>query len=308
MVLACRQLETASKIAHFTADEKGLITQEMIDFFSHNGFLVLEDFCTTVQCNALIKRAAEMVQDFERSGKKSEVFTTSLEKETERGNDFLESAARVSYFFEEEALDEAGQLKYPFAQSINKLGHALHDVDSVFETFSYNPKIATMLACLGCEDPIVAQSMYIFKQSLIGGRVRYHQDATYMHASPNPAIGIWFALEDATLQNGCLWAIPGGHNEPLREFFGRDETNNLFTKTFDSTPWDEEKGVPLEVSKGSIILLHGMLPHASEPNQSTQSRHAYTLHLVDRLSTFEPTNWIRRPADLPFRRFGDVHA
>ena len=49
---------------------------------------------------------------------------------------------------------------------------------------------------------------------------------------------------------------------------------------FDEEPWPEDQLVPLEVSKGSLILLHGLLPHRSFENRSSRSRHAYTLHLI----------------------------
>ena len=53
--------------------------------------------------------------------------------------------------------------------------------------------------------------MYIFKQPFIGGKVAPHQDATYLHTEPKPnkIVGIWIALEDCTLENGCLSFIPG---------------------------------------------------------------------------------------------------
>ena len=70
-------------------------------------------------------------------------------------------------------------------------------------------------------DPVVLQSMYIFKQPSIGGEVGCHQDATFLYTDPITVTGFWFALEDATLENGCLWAAPGGHRGPLRQLFKR---------------------------------------------------------------------------------------
>ncbi len=64
---------------------------------------------------------------------------------------------------------------------------------------------------LGIERPLLLQGMYIFKQPRIGGEVTCHQDSTFLYTEPQNIIGLWFALEDATVENGCLWAIPGGH-------------------------------------------------------------------------------------------------
>ena len=63
--------------------------------------------------------------------------------------------------------------------------------------------------------------MYIFKQPSIGGEVTCHQDSTFLYTDPMSCVGFWFALEDATLENGCLWAEPGGHRGPLRKLFRR---------------------------------------------------------------------------------------
>jgi phytanoyl-CoA hydroxylase len=64
---------------------------------------------------------------------------------------------------------------------------------------------------VGFVKPIVCQSMYIFKQPFIGDKVGTHQDASYLYTEPLKVIGIWIALEDCTLENGCLHFIPGSH-------------------------------------------------------------------------------------------------
>ena len=58
--------------------------------------------------------------------------------------------------------------------------------------------------------------MYIFKQPKIGGEVACHQDSTFLYNEPINIAGLWLALEDATIENGCLWAIPAGHGLGLK--------------------------------------------------------------------------------------------
>jgi phytanoyl-CoA hydroxylase len=74
-------------------------------------------------------------------------------------------------------------------------------------------------------------------------------------------------------------------------------------EVFDSSPWPEEKLVPLEVSKGSLIILDGLLPHKSLANRSAKSRHAYTLHVISADSRYPETNWLQRSPELPLRGF-----
>ena len=121
--------------------------------------------------------------------------------------------------------------------------------------------------------------MYIFKQPNIGGEVVCHQDSTFLYTKPESAIGFWVALEDATIENGCLWVAAGGHKGPLRKLFTK-VNNNMTMITLDGTPFEKTE-TPLEVKKGALILLHGRLPHYSCENISSKSRHAYSLHVID---------------------------
>ena len=89
---------------------------------------------------------------------------------------FLKSANNISCFFEEGAFDAQGDLLKPKGLSINKIGHALHDVDPVFREVSRSKSIKQLYHALGFKKPLPVQSMYIFKQPSIGGPVVPHQD------------------------------------------------------------------------------------------------------------------------------------
>jgi phytanoyl-CoA hydroxylase len=112
-------------------------------------------------------------------------------------------------------------------------------------------------------------------------------------------LGLWFALEDATTENGCLWAIPGGHTAGLKSRFLRADGGGTRFETFDDSPWPEETLVPLEVEKGTLIVLHPLLPHLSRENRSPKSRHAYTLHIINSSADYPKENWLQRAADMP---------
>jgi phytanoyl-CoA hydroxylase len=182
------------------------------------------------------------------------------------------------------------------------VGHALHDLDPVFERFSRRPALAALVGELGLERPLLLQSMYIFKQPRIGGEVVCHQDAAFLHAEPLSVLGLWFALEDATLENGCMQASPGGHRGPLRSRFlqAGDATR---TVTLDPTPLPVDGLVPLEAPRGTLIVLHGLLPHLSGPNRSARSRHAYALHVIDGAARYSADNWLQRGPHMPLRGF-----
>lgn len=278
------------------------LTSDHLDSYDRDGFLVIENFVNGAACDRLRRRAQELVDDFEPQDVASIFSTTEQEHLTDQY--FLDSGDKIRFFFEEEAFEPSGALRQDKALSINKIGHAMHDLDPEFERFSRNPAIAGLVAQLGLADPLALQSMYIFKPPRIGGEVVPHQDSTFLYTEPNSVIGLWFALEDATKENGCLWALPGGHTEGIKARFRRKEGGGVETITHDPQPWREEQFLPLEVPKGTIVVLHGALPHGSAPNRSEISRHAYTLHLIDGACHYPADNWLQRGPDMPLRPLG----
>ncbi|MBP6852111.1 MAG: phytanoyl-CoA dioxygenase family protein [Rhodoferax sp.] len=269
--------------------------------FQEQGYLVLPGFKSAAEIAGLRQRAAAIIDDFDPALHRT-IFTTNAQ---ERQVDayFMGSADKVCCFFEEEAFDARGELRQDKALSINKIGHAMHDLDPVFDQFSRGEALAQVARDTGLAEPLVWQSMYIFKQPGIGGEVRWHQDATFFDTTPQTVTTFWFALEDADLHNGCLWVEPGGHRGPLRERFVV-QGDGAVIETLDTTPWpDQHTAIPLEVSAGTLVVFHGLLPHYSAPNRSARSRHAFTLHATDARARYSPRNWLQRGPALPVRGF-----
>jgi phytanoyl-CoA hydroxylase len=93
----------------------------------------------------------------------------------------------------------------------NKIGHALHALNPVFKENTFTENAKNAFRALDFKKPTICQSMVIFKQPFIGGEVSAHQDGTYIYNEPLKVVGLWIALEDCTLENGCLEFIPGSH-------------------------------------------------------------------------------------------------
>jgi len=282
-----------------------MLTAEQKYDFVENGFIVLPDFKSTAEIDALKSRANAIAaaHDFDTS---KEVFSTDRQRgpQADKVQDyFLKSANETRCFFEEKAFGADGNLAQPLEQSINKIGHAMHDLDPVFSAFSHGDKLADLAADVGLEQTQIWQSMYIFKQPRIGGEVGWHQDTGFFYTTPQSVTTFWFAIDDATLENGCIWVEPGGHKSPLRQQFIRDGRQ---TKLLDlaPTPWpDTSNAVPVEVKAGTLVCFNGMLPHYSAPNTSDKPRHAYTLHVTDGACEYAAENWIQRSKDFPVRGF-----
>ncbi len=260
--------------------------------FQQEGFLVLEDFNTPEACDQLMHRGEELAKGFNYDGHPS-VFQTS--EQTRTSDDyFLNSGDKISYFFEKDAFDRDGNLKKDLFHSLNKVGHALHDLDSVFDSFSRSPQMKQLAVELELTNHLIIQSMLIFKHARIGGEVDIHQDGSFLYTEPESCTGFWFALEDATQENGCLWAKPGGHVTPLRSKFSRKEGGGTEFIRLNQEPFSMEGMIPLEVKKGACIVIHGLNPHHSLPNTSQKSRQAYAIHTISSDAHYPTANWLKR--------------
>jgi phytanoyl-CoA hydroxylase len=268
--------------------------------YRRDGFLVLADFASPERCLALRERAMELAREHVPPPEQATVFTADGGAAHAAARYFLTSGEAIRCFFEQDAFDGAGRLKADAHQSLNKLGHAMHDLDPVFGAFSRTPELAAVAADVGMREPLLLQSMYIFKQPRIGGEVVCHTDHTYLWTDPPSVVGFWFAIDDATTENGCMWALPGGHRLPVK---ARSRLNAARTATelevFDPAPYPSEGLIPLEAKRGTLVLLHGALPHLSGPNRSDKPRHAYTLHAIDATADYLPDNWLQRPTLKP---------
>lgn len=284
-------------IPRFTADSE---TADLAAAYARDGLLVVEDAVSPADCDALIDRSHAIVDAWDPAEGRS-VFSTTAPKHASDAW-FRESGDKIRVFLEDGAVDADGDLTVDRHRAVNKLGHAMHDLDPVFDRVSRGPVLSRIATALGIVAPKLAQSMVIWKPPAIGGAVVPHQDAAFLVTDPPTVTGFWLALEDADESNGCLIAQPGGHRGPLRQrFLERDGALSL--ETLDETPYPADGFVALPARKGTLVVLHGLLPHGSAANTSPRSRMAYTLHVVDGQAAWHPGNWIRRRPDNPFRGF-----
>ena len=180
---------------------------------------------------------------------------------------------------------------------------------------------------------MLPQSMYIFKQPGIGGEVTSHQDSTFLYTTPRQTcLGLWLALHDATMDNGCLWVRPGSHREPVRRQFARnpayfedgDKTEPLMifrdlVSSEQEVDWEgklpegswpppseglRDAGfVPVECKAGDLVCFPGTLDHLSLPNTSEKPRHTFQLHLIEGPNagiTWSSENWLQVHGTSPF--------
>lgn len=286
-----------------------MLTAEQTRHWQTQGYLVLPHFKPAQAIAAACARATALLEAFEPAADTGTFSTRDRSRVADAA--LLASAEAVHGFFEEDAFGPDGHLRVPKMRAVNKIGHALHELDPVFSAFSRGPALAALARALGLQQPQVWQSQLIFKQPHIGGEVGWHQDGSFFVTAPQTVTTFWFALEDATLDNGCLWVQPGGHTSPLREQYvcerpvpGSDDGARLTMRPLDDTPWpDVAHALPLPVAAGTLVVFGARLPHYSGPNRSPRSRLAYTLHATCGTAPYAAENWLQRSAALPVRGF-----
>ncbi|KAF2362222.1 Phytanoyl-CoA dioxygenase [Trinorchestia longiramus] len=285
------------------ANYEPVLSAQKLKEFHRNGYAVVENFLTADEVSSVRAACDRLVEEMDVTQHPSTVFTTTCQTQS-RSQYFLESGDKVRFFFEKDALDESGNLKVPKHLSLNKIGHALHWQVPEFRRISFADKIKSVAQSLRFVDPAVVQSMYIFKQPGYGGEVTPHKDSTFLATDPPSCVGLWFPLEDTTLDNGCLWFSPGSHQTPTtRRFVRCRDADGLLMTKFTAPPDadDPTKYVAVPVNKGSLVLIHGCVDHKSDRNTSDRSRHVYTFHIIEQHNTrWDANNWLQPTENMPF--------
>lgn len=260
----CEAADAAAKSSTTTPSRKSSARGRLLDYCGFVHWPQFVDAATTCnamkeEMAALVQSQWNQSEnnsnedtDEQQNGDPLDSFGTGPQQNVQRRDYFLESADQVHFFVEPDALladDEDDEdkgadsgrhrrrqrLKPMYRQTntaiaaLNKVGHALHLLPepSAFAAFATSDALrdAVVAELAVHRDPVVPQSMYIFKQATIGGAVHSHQDSTFLFTTPRQTcLGVWLALDDTTLENGCLWVRPRSHvAEGTRRHYRRNE-------------------------------------------------------------------------------------
>ena len=121
-------------IKSFATSEDGRLTPDMITAFERDGVIVLQDFVSVSDCHGLRRQALKLIDDLDPGSVKS-IF--SAMEQTQLGDKYFEeSGDKIRFFFEQDAFDKDGNFVQSKEDSLNKMGHAMHDLDPVVDEFS----------------------------------------------------------------------------------------------------------------------------------------------------------------------------
>ncbi|QPG77351.1 hypothetical protein FOA43_004763 [Brettanomyces nanus] len=294
------------------------LTEDQIDSFNKEGCLIIKGYLDAETVKGLNDEIQRLYTEVDLKTHPMTKFTTEADGEHIGDKYFLESSDKIHFLFEPGSFNENGKLERPVDKAVNKIGHGLHFLNEKFRAITINDGIASICKQMGYKDPKALQSMVIVKQPRIGGEVPPHTDSQFLYTDPISCLGFWFALEDCTLENGCIGYFPGSHKKyDVKRRLVRESATGTGTKfvrlgdTYkDWTSTEEEKKEEeffadrshynwAVIPAGSLVLIHGNVIHVSDANKSDKSRNAYVFHVVEGFAEYDELNWLQIPWDHP---------
>jgi ectoine hydroxylase-related dioxygenase (phytanoyl-CoA dioxygenase family) len=145
--------------------------------------------------------------------------------------------------------------------------HQAHKTSPAIHEYLAHPVIRDVLTSVIGPNVKCMQSMLFIKAAGKPGQA-WHQDEDFIPTRDRSLAGAWIALDDAVVDNGCLWVIPGSHRPGiLWPMYPHDDPRYDCVSMSYDFPYKDEDAVPVEVPAGAIVFFNGYLLHKSEPNR-----------------------------------------
>lgn len=189
---------------------------------------------------------------------------------------------------------ERGELR------VDHPGDGIRKIDELVEHDDLYCALGLHHNIVGVIEQILGPDLKMFRNSLllkppsVGSQKGMHQDSPYWPIEPMALCSCWFAIDDATLENGCMGVLPGGHKRgPLPH----ESVTDDFVIEPSAYNMDQMKMAPLKAGGG--LFFHSLLPHYTAPNRSDKWRRAIALSYMSARSRFTGVE--------PQHGFGESH-
>lgn len=211
-----------------------MITPEQINTYKETGLLVMPDLLSPAEIASLRNETAAIFR-----GKRGKI---------EGMIDVDESIS------DEEVLKKYVAIHFP-----HKLSPVIHDM-------LFQKGIVDVLTGIVGPDLKCMQSMLFVKGPGKAGQ-SWHQDEFYIPTRDKSLVGVWIAIDDATIENGCLWIIPGRPGYIMKRV---ENSSNEYADvdTVDVRNYEKDK-IPVEVKSGSVVFFNGYTLHSSQRNKTS---------------------------------------
>tara|TARA_Y100000758_G_scaffold80870_1_gene54737 strand:+ start:472 stop:1233 length:762 start_codon:yes stop_codon:yes gene_type:complete len=225
-----------------------VLSAEQVNIYRKNGFLVVRELLNEAQLQPLRERTYEIAEGL------VEFPTENIE-------------------FEPDGLGRSHRI-----DKLRKLNHCAQH-DRIFLEHANNPDILDVVEGLIGPD-IKLLSDQLFMKPPGGMEKTYHQDSPYFPIEPMDLVSSWVALDDVTLDNGCLWVVPGSHLNGPKEHSEKWMVGDREDMHVPDKEIDREKECPILLKSGDASFHHSLLLHRSGPNESRFRRRGLATHFM----------------------------
>lgn len=208
------------------------------------------------------------------------VQTTTIRESYEReGYVIVPDAIDAELVGEARAHVEWLQERHPDTSPEHLFDH-LEDLDPFWYRLVADDRLLDIAEAFIGSDIALFATGYISKPPFSGRPVLWHQDGSYWPLEPMDVVSLWLAVDDATVENGCLRVIPGSHSLDIQPFIKRDADASVLGSEIDPSLVDERLAVDLELAAGSVEVHHPNIIHGSNANASPHRRCGLTIRYI----------------------------
>ena len=222
------------------------LTPEQRRFFDENGYLLVDGYLDALEVGHLQDCYTETVARLQR-----EQVLENVQSGKDSDDDFQVYQVRTAH------------LRHP-----------------IFRMLINDSRLLDMVECLIGPDIRVIHYQGLYKPALTGGEVGWHQDNYYFEVAGNRTVSVWMALDDVTIENGCMWYLPGAHHTllPHEQLWDTSVKKGFYYAIAD---FEGNGAVPAQVKKGGFAIHHCLMPHRSLKNRTPQPRRGLAMHFMD---------------------------
>jgi ectoine hydroxylase-related dioxygenase (phytanoyl-CoA dioxygenase family) len=230
------------------------LTPDQLAAYERDGYVVVEDLLSHEEVEALRQR----LREYTHGGRSHDGVIMQIEPRIQRGE-----------------------------LSVEHPGDGIRKIDGLVEHVDLFRRLGTHPNIVGVIEQILGPDLKMFRNALllkppgVGSAKGMHQDSPYWPIEPMNLCSCWFALDDATEENGCMGVLPGWHKKgPLPHVSVTDDF------VIEEEYYDMKDMVMAPVRAGGGLFFHSLIPHYTAPNRSDKWRRAIALSYMSARSRF----------------------
>lgn len=238
-------------MSHISIDQPGYfsrtaLSEDLESFYQKNGFLVVHDALSPEEIQELRKETVAVCRQ--------ERMELSAPKWGGAEGMVVPTIEEMAGLTDEEV------------QRLFLCIHQAHKSSPVLKKYLSHPTIVEVLTRVISANVKCMQSMLFIKASGKPGQA-WHQDEDFIPTRDRSLAGAWIAMDDAVIENGCLWVIPGSQEHGvLWPMYPHDDPRYDCARMSYDFPYQDSDAVPVEVPAGAVVFFNGYTLHKSEPN------------------------------------------